>query len=134
MAFGAVQIASLVIFIINVVLAQVSLWVVAFNMRKGVAFLCALVTAAISVTAIFWNNPAYAIFNLIFQLVVGGLLMIKFFVSKVQVVKASSTFLPSKQNFRNLRNVAPTGMSDSLRKASEGFGNTLTNYKRRPIN
>ena len=121
MVFGAVQIASLVIFIINTILAQVSLWVVAFNMRKGIAFLCALVTAAISATSIFWNNPVYAIINLIFQLVVGGLLMIKFSVSKVQVVKSSQTILPSSQNLNNLIAVTPS-KANLGRRMAEGFG------------
>ena len=97
--FLPLQLASLILFLINAILAYVSLWVVAFNMGKGLAFLCALATVTVSITSVLWQNSNYQIFALIFQVIVGMLLMVKFLISKVKV----ESYGTGRMNINGLR-------------------------------
>ena len=99
---GGLQIASILVLIVNYILSSTSLWVVAFNISKGAAFLCVLVTAIIGACTIFIENHILQVLALIIQAIIGVMLMVRFFLSKQTCRHSASATKP-------LFNGKPTG-------------------------
>lgn len=84
-----VYILNAIVVCINFVLAQVSLWVVALGLTKGVAFLCAVALVGVSIAGMVVESSKIRWVTFAIQAAVSLLLMVKFFTSNIESLKTT---------------------------------------------